>query len=111
MKIIELIFVLFLLTFLSSCGLVREGFTNQKKNSSDEFLVEKKSPLTMPPDFEKLPLPKSNNLGEAASTENNDDNIKKLILNNETTVSEINNDSNENVRNFEKSLIEKIKDN
>ena len=32
--------VLFLI-FLQSCGTVREGFSSQKKNSSDEFLVEK----------------------------------------------------------------------
>jgi len=33
----------------SSCSSLKEGFTNQKKNNSDEFLVEKKSPLVMPP--------------------------------------------------------------
>ena len=42
----------------SACGSVKEGFTNQKKNNSDEFLVEKKSPLVMPPDFDELPIPK-----------------------------------------------------
>ena len=32
-----------ILLMLYSCGTIKEGFTNQKKNSSDEFLVEKKS--------------------------------------------------------------------
>ena len=37
-------FTLFcLLLFLSGCGSIKEGFSNQKKNSSDEFLVEKKN--------------------------------------------------------------------
>ena len=54
------IFLISLITlFLSSCGTIKEGFTNQKKNNSDEFLVEKKSPLIMPPDYDKLPIPKS----------------------------------------------------
>ena len=36
------IFLISLITlFLSSCGTIKEGFTNQKKNNSDEFLVEK----------------------------------------------------------------------
>ena len=29
----------------------------KKKNNTNEFLVNKKNPLTMPPDFEKLPKP------------------------------------------------------
>ena len=33
---------LIILTFLSSCGTIKEGFSNQKKDNKDEFLVEKK---------------------------------------------------------------------
>ena len=47
--------------FLNSCGgtwdSVKRGLTGQKQNSTDEFLVEKKDPLIMPPDFEFLPTP------------------------------------------------------
>ena len=46
-KFILLNFIL----LLDSCGTVEEGFVNQKKRSTDEFLVEKKSPLVMPPDL------------------------------------------------------------
>ena len=55
--------ILFICIFfiLLSCSTVREGFQNNKKNNSDEFLVEKKSPLVMPPDFDKLPIPSTNN--------------------------------------------------
>ena len=61
MKKINL-FVLFnIILFLSSCGSVKEGFSNQKKNNSDEFLVEKKSPLIMPPDYNELPIPVEKN--------------------------------------------------
>jgi len=51
----------FILIFLTSillvnCSSVKETF-GTNKNRTDEFLVEKKKPLTMPPDFEKLPIP------------------------------------------------------
>ena len=53
----KLIIYLFLLTFLSACQATREGFTLKKKDNSDEFLVEKKSPLVLPPVYGKLPTP------------------------------------------------------
>ena len=53
------IFLLFL--FVASCAdtfsSVKRGLTGAKKNSTDEFLVEKKDPLILPPDFENLPTP------------------------------------------------------
>ena len=50
------LFILFnIILLFFSCGTVREGFSNQKKISSDEFLVEKKSPLKIPPEFNELP--------------------------------------------------------
>ena len=36
---------------------VKRGITGAKKNSVDEFLVQKKDPLVLPPDFENLPTP------------------------------------------------------
>ena len=38
----KIIALLSLIIVLASCGTIKEGFTNQKKNSSDEFLDEKK---------------------------------------------------------------------
>ena len=32
----------------------------QKKNNSDEFLIKKKNPLVLPPDYGKLPEPVNN---------------------------------------------------
>ena len=58
MKKFNLLFILgIILIVLSGCNTLKEGFTNPKKNSSDEFLVEKKSPLVMPPEFNELPIP------------------------------------------------------
>ena len=44
-----------ILIFLNSCGTVAEGLGGSKKKGSDEFLVEKKSPLVLPPSFGELP--------------------------------------------------------
>ena len=96
--------ILFICIFfiLLSCSTVKEGFQNNKKNNSDEFLVEKKSPLVMPPDFEKLPTPSTNNDNE----EFVQNSLKELIQDKNDT------SANSNAsKNFEKSLIDKIKQN
>tara|TARA_B100001013_G_C24218483_1_gene288259 strand:- start:111 stop:428 length:318 start_codon:yes stop_codon:yes gene_type:complete len=55
------IFILTLTFLLTSCAdswdAVKRGLTGQKRESIDEFLVQKKDPLILPPDFENLPLP------------------------------------------------------
>ena len=103
MSKIKLFILLNLFLFLLSCGSVKEAFTNQKKTSSDEFLVEKKSPLVMPPDYNKLPLPQS-----VEGRENNDEvKIKKLIVNNEDIKNQEIEDSNGS-KNLEENLLKKI---
>ena len=56
-KIKSFIFILFVSILVGNCSTLKEGFINDKKKGTDEFLVEKKQPLIMPPNFEKLPLP------------------------------------------------------
>ena len=53
----SLIATFLILLFLNSCGTVAEGLGGTKKKGSDEFLVEKKSPLVLPPSFGELPEP------------------------------------------------------
>ena len=36
---------------------VKRGLTGAKQESTDEFLVQKKDPLILPPDFDSLPSP------------------------------------------------------
>ena len=36
----------------------KKTMTGEKITSTDEFLIKKKDPLILPPEFEKLPLPK-----------------------------------------------------
>jgi hypothetical protein len=62
----KIITYILLFIFLSSCAdtfdSVKRGLTGQKKNSADEFLVKKKDPLILPPDFENLPVPDDINI-------------------------------------------------
>ena len=41
----------------------------KKKNNTNEFLVNKKNPLTMPPDFEKLHKPSDEEIIEDENNE------------------------------------------
>ena len=44
--------------FLTSCQSIKDGLSGRKTENSDEFLVKKKNPLVMPPQFMELPKPK-----------------------------------------------------
>ena len=99
-------FILFnILLFLMSCGTVNDAFMNQKKNSTDEFLVEKKSPLVIPPDFNELPIPK-----EKEEKIDKEENEFKTLITKEIVVNKPDNNKDTN-KDFEKSLLEKIKNN
>ena len=53
----NLFFLIVLFSFLSGCQSTKDALTLKKKNNSDEFLVEKKNPLVMPPNYNQLPTP------------------------------------------------------
>ena len=106
MKIFKKIILLSFLYILTSCGTLKEGFSNQKKNNNDEFLVEKKSPLIMPPDYNELPVPNAAS-NQALSEENS---IKNLVTNEEKNTNTSNANSSESTG-LEESLLEKIKNN
>ena len=94
-----------LFLFLLSCGTVKEGFSNQKKNNSDEFLVEKKKPLIMPPNYNELPEPQINQQ-EIKEKKNP---IKTLLLQEDNNLSD--NEIDDNEKKLEDSLLKKIKKN
>jgi len=92
------------LVFVSSCQSVKEGITGTKRaKTSDEFFVEKKSPLVLPPDFKDMPLPniKSN-------TEKDDTTIKDLLNLNKDIDQPTKTESD---KFLEKSILNKIKTN
>ena len=56
-KITYILLFIFLVSCAGTFDSVKRGLTGAKKNSADEFLVKKKDPLILPPDFENLPTP------------------------------------------------------
>ena len=66
-----------LLFFLSSCG--SERLIGGKKDNTDEFFVQKKNPLVVPPDYNDLPMPQDQKIKDDQRTANIDDEIKKLM--------------------------------
>jgi PBP1b-binding outer membrane lipoprotein LpoB len=58
MKLNKFIYSTILLVFfLTGCSSVKETLQGGKKKSADEFLVIKKNPLVLPPNFNELPTP------------------------------------------------------
>ena len=67
---IKLILLIFL---LSSCGSLEDAgkaMRNEKIRTTDEFLIEKRGPLSLPPKMDELPKPKT-----SSNNKNNDENI------------------------------------
>ena len=103
-KIKSILIITFFSIMISACGAVKEGFKNQKKDNTDEFLVEKKAPLVMPPNYNQLPLPKDIEINEEKESEA----VKELI-----TKSKNSDSNNENLDksegNLENNILNKIK--
>ena len=100
----SLVLIIFSTILISGCGSVQKAFDPQNKNTSEEFLVEKKSPLSMPPSFEELPTP-SNEIIDKESQINNIESLISEKNNNETL------ESTESDKDFEQSILDKIKNN
>ena len=104
MKQLKFLILIKVILFLSSCGSIKEGFKKQKKNSTDEFLVEKKSPLVMPPDYNVLPIPKQKSLDKKVE----DNIIESLISKKNVKIIE---DVNTKSQSLEEQILKKIKSN
>jgi len=72
----SVILMIFLVS--TSCQSIKSALGGDKMNSSDEFLVEKKNPLVLPPDYSSLPEP--NLLEENDLEEDPSKDIEKLVL-------------------------------
>ena len=78
MKLIFKISLILITVFiLEGCSNVKEGLSLQKKQGIDEFLIERKNPLTVPPDFSSLPQPR--NSMEENKVEEKDIDLKKVL--------------------------------
>ena len=103
------IFLIFFLFLFSGCQDVKKGFSGKKIDQGEEFLVIKKNPLVVPPDFEKMPIPKSEiEKSNSIKVENDQgSDFKKLIKTQDQNVDV--SDSKENTGDLEKKIIDKIK--
>ena len=106
-KIYKFSKLIFLLLFLYSCGSVGEALQGKKRSDQgDEFLIDKKNPLIMPPDFDKLPKPGETNVKSTKQIQNEDSNIKNLLKNSEIQEE---GSSSEPSTSIESSILKKIK--
>ena len=97
--IYNILIILTVLSLLFSC----EGFKLKKKaDSGEEFLIEKKDPLILPPDFSKLPKP-----NEQPEMIDEEVNIKS-IFDGEQSSSDEDNNQNSSKSNIKKSISDKI---
>ena len=105
MKKIKTFIVLFLsVIFLNACSTVAEGLSGSKKKGSEEFLIKKKPPLVVPPNFGELPLPK---LAENKASADDGLNIEEIITQSSSVDSNV--EKKELNNSIEESIIEKVK--
>ena len=102
---ISKLLVLFL--FIYSCGSVGEALQGKKRSDQgDEFLIDKKNPLTMPPDFYKLPEPGEASVKSTKDIESDQSNLKNLLKKSDI---EEDDSSSEQSTSIESSILKKIK--
>ena len=99
-------FLIILLFILCSCEGVKNALSGKKFENSDEFLVIKKNPLVLPPNFNDLPTPKD--VADTSQIEDIENEIEDLL-------SSIKNDDEDIVESSssgdtESFVLEKIKD-
>tara|TARA_B100001250_G_C19197891_1_gene528018 strand:+ start:209 stop:517 length:309 start_codon:yes stop_codon:yes gene_type:complete len=100
MKKIEKIILYFIFaSMLYSCGASDAGkiLRNEKVTNTDEFLVKKRDPLTLPPDYNTIPKPDSLN-----KTKTKEKNIKKILKISEEEMSK------KNTSTVEQSILNQI---
>ena len=95
-----------ILLFLNSCGTVAEGLGGSKKKGSDEFLVEKKSPLVLPPSFGELPKPGKEPEENIISEKKDTSDIEDII--NQSSSTSASEESDDTKNSIEQSIIKKI---
>ena len=73
-KIINILIIIFFVTSCQSLKTAKKALTGEKEFSTDEFMVKRKNPLILPPDYENLPTP-----DEEAAAEEEISNFEKTL--------------------------------
>ena len=95
-----------IILFLNSCGSIAEGLGGSKKKGSDEFLVEKKSALVLPPSFGELPEPGKEPEENIISDKKDSSDIEDII--NQSSSTSVSKKSDDTKNSIEQSIIKKI---
>jgi len=101
----KIFFLVISLFVLYSCQGVKDALSGKKYENSDEFLVIKKNPLVLPPNFNDLPTPKD--VADTTQIENIENSIEEMLssIKDNEEVAE-----SSSVGNTESFVLEKIKD-
>jgi len=103
---IKKIYILIIISLLAGCNSLKEGLEgNRKSKNAEEFLIQKKNPLVLPPDYSKLPVPKNTPEKEEAFE---DFNLEKILKKNS---GDKNKETTFKSNSIEKSVLDKIKNN
>ena len=101
-------FIILSIILLTSCQGTKDALGGKtRSDNSDEFLVEKKNPLSMPPDFDELPLPENsikNEIEQESQTLKN----KLKVSSSEKNTSSSKTSKDQSPSSIEKSILEKI---
>jgi len=101
---LNILIIIFFSFFLYSCQTAKEALGGKKRSEQgDEFLVEKKNPLAMPPDYDELPTPGNEKVSPETFSDNNE--VKNLLNIEQNNSSEDDESSSEDI---ESSIIKKI---
>ena len=104
-KLTLIVLILFSLS-LYSCESVKNAIEGKKRSEqSDEFLVQKKNPLAMPPDYEELPTPGNQEVSPETFSDNSD---VKDLLNVQEDNNTLETENNDSSSDLETSIMEKI---
>ena len=77
-------FLIAIIFLLNSCQNVKDALEGKRRSKTgDEFLIEKKNPLALPPNFEDLPEPVDTTKVNETSESENEDDLQKIIAQSE----------------------------
>ena len=103
----NIIIIILFSILLYSCQSAKEALVGKKRSEqSDEFLVEKKNPLILPPDFEKLPEPGKQEVSPETFSETEE--VKNLLNIKEKEKDSNITDTESNSNDIESAIIKKI---
>jgi len=94
-------FLLFILIFnlIVGCQSTKNALTLKKKDKTDEFLVEKKNPLVLPPNFSKLPTPGLEN-DQISNNEIDDKDFESILKSKSENRDDIDSSKNSSIEEF-----------